>query len=276
MSNEKTTPKAPEAEPSSTPAGTTTGAASAEPTPKAPEPWRAGADSPEWARGKSAEEILGIAQNLVENFGRGTPVAERTGVAHDVQQPPAPATPGYDPEDYVKGSQLNEALKAALAQITPSLTQNAEQMASANYALVSRDDKYREVFTKYAPELQGLLVRVPKQNWTVDNLEMAAKLVRGNHVDELARDRARQLASEMETTIRSTGGGSAPVPASQNEASLKSDKLPADWRERAAKVGLDERTLDEFCFANDMTREQFFGQFSKTLVTQEIGKVRGL
>ena len=193
------------------------------------------------------------------------------------QPTPAAPPPGQlplDPQNYATGQDVTNAVAAAAQQFQPALERLAQQNAAATYRLVATDPRFSDVFAKYGPEVGQYLGNVPKAQWTVDILEGAAKLVRADHLDELARERANQIVQGMEPTIRPTGGGS--VPANPNpEMSLKSDKLPADWRDRAQKVGLDERTLDEFCFVNGMSREQFFKSFEKSLIV-EVGKIKGV
>jgi hypothetical protein len=239
------------------------------PAPSSPVPggtptavWRAGPEAPAWARGKTAEEIMAVTNNLMESVARPQAPA------------PAPATPAaIDPNAYMTGQDLLNAQSAALAQMQPAFQRLAEQNAAATYRLVATDPKHSEVFQKYGPEVTQYLAKVPKDNWTVDLIEGAAKLVKADHLDDLVRDRTHQALQNMEPTIRPTGGGATPGPTTP-DLSLKSDKLPTDWRDRAAKVGLTERELDEFCFANGMSREQFFQQFEKTAIAQ-VGTVKG-
>lgn len=186
---------------------------------------------------------------------------------------PAPAAPSYDPQAYTTGQDVENIVRATAQQFQPAIERLAEQTATAIYQNTSRDPRYTDVFQKYGPEVTQYLARIPRAQWTVDIVEGAAKLVRADHLDDLARERANQIVQGMEPTIRPSGGGAAPASPTP-DFSLKSEKLPTDWRERAAKVGLDERTLDEFCIANGMSREQFFGQFGKSLIV-EIGKVKG-
>ena len=248
------------------PSGTPTNAPAPSPPPS---PWRAGPNAPAWARDKTADEILGIANQLVEGLGRPSAPAPA-----QPMPPAAPvgAPPGYvDPTAYVTGQDLNNAVQAAANQFTPALQRLADQNAASTYRLVASDPRFTEVFQKYPQEIVNYLGRIPKAEWTVDIVEGAGKLVRADHIDELARERATQLVQTMEPTIRPTGGGATPVQPT-TDLSLKSDKLPQDWRERAAKAGLDERSLDEFCYANNISREQFFAQFGKGLIV-EIGRV---
>lgn len=248
-------------EPSSpAPGGTPTAA-------PAPEPWKAGPDAPAWARGKTADEIMRITDTLMQEVQQPAPA------------PPATApTPGQpiDPNAYATGQDVLNAQSAAVQQFTPTLQRLAQQNAALTVRHVATDPRFADVFQKYGPEVHAMIARVPVEQRTVDIVEGAAKLVKADHLEELSRERANQILQGMEPTIRPTGGGATP-PSPTPDLSLKSDKLPSDWRDRAAKVGLTERDLDEFCSGAGISREQFFQQFEKPggLIV-EIGKVKGV
>lgn len=253
--NTPATPAAPETPSSPTPPTTTPGV-------EAEYRYPNDATLPEWARGKSASEILAITQQLVNERVQGTPAPV---------QPQAPA-PAAGDDEYVTGRDLKAMRQAAESQFGSTLENIAAQNATTAYTIAKREHK--EMFSKYEPEIVQLLGRVPRNQWTLDVIENAVKFVRGNHVDEIAEEKARRLAAQMEPTIRSTGsGGSSPVPRSP-DLSLESDKIPAAWREHAKQAGIGERELQELCWANDMTPEAFFKQFESGMVTDAIHDVR--
>lgn len=227
---------------------------------------------PDWARGKTAAEILALTQQLVDDRVRGTQRQE----PQQQYQPPQ----GYQPtqqyqsnpgdEDYVTGKDLKALRQAAMAELQPHLQQVMNQNAAAAYRMAKRE--YADVFKKYEPEIVAVLGNVDRSQWSLDVIENAVKFVRGNHVDELAEEKARQLAAQMEPTIRSTGsGGSAPVSPAKPEHSLDSEKLPVAWRERAKRAGITEQEVQELCWATGITPEQFFKQFD--FVTDAVTEV---
>lgn len=186
-------------------------------------------------------------------------------------QPPAPQQPqGAQPwaaDDYVTGASLNQYAPRMIEQaMQPKLDDLYRMTADANLANVQRDNA--PIFARYGPEVYAKLATVPRNLWTVDNLKTIVNLVRVDHVDELALERARQLAAEMEPALRSTGAGAAPVAHNQPQHTLTSEAVPQEWRDRAAKVGLNEHALDEFCRANGMTREDYFKQFARQTITE--------
>src|SRR5207237_369510 len=119
------------------PSGTPTNAPA--PAPSPPSPWRAGPNAPAWARDKTADEILGIANQLVEGLGRPSAPAP---VQPMPPAAPVGAPPGYvDPTAYVTGQDLNNAVQAAANQFTPALQRLADQNAASTYRLVASDPR---------------------------------------------------------------------------------------------------------------------------------------
>lgn len=216
---------------SSTPPGTTVGA-----------PWRAPATAGKFA-GKTAEEVLGIAEALADMVqAGGAPAA-----------PAAPAAPSFNDDDYLTGAQV----KQLLATRQPD-TSGVELAASANVSIVR--SQYAALFAKYGPEIDAMIARVPQNLRTIDNLAQCVKLVRSDHLDEIVAEESTRRASEMAPTFRSTGSGAPPAPASR-EYSLESDKIDPEWKKRALANGVTESTVAEFCRGNDMTPEAFYKQF---------------
>lgn len=238
--------------------------------PMGPSPWTAPDNAPAWARGKTSDEILGIANQLYGTLeqavrGQGQPQQPQPAPAQQ-----APASPAFDPDGYLTGRDFERVAPQYVQQyIQPQIQQSFEMMADVNLANAKRE--HPDIFAKYGPEVLGYLSRLPKTGWTGQNLDMVVKLVKADHVDEMAREHATRLVAEMEPTLRSGGaGGANGVPISQPNAdyTLASAKIPTDWKERAAKVGLTENAVDEFCRANEMSRADFFRQFEQTAITE--------
>lgn len=227
--------------PLSTPPGSTAGSG-------APEAWRAPASSGRFA-GKSAEEVLGIAAalaDIVQNGNGGAPAPTPEPVAFDVAD-----------DEYVSGAQF----KRLMAERRPDNTA-VDLAASANVGITQQ--RFAQDFAKYGPEINAMIARVPAGMRTLDNLAQVVKMVQADHLDEIVRERANTLASNMEPTLRSNGAA-APLAPVVRDQSLESDKIPADWKQRALKAGVTERVVEEFCRANDMSPEAFYKQFDTPL-----------
>ncbi len=243
-----------------------TGAAPTSPTSVEPYRYPANENVPEWARGKTAAEVLSVAQGALNAFGR--PAAGTAMPASAAPQAPV-STQGIDDDAILTG---RDAKRLFEQFVSPSLANNVENTA-ANSLAVARSTHAKD-FERYGPEITQELAKVPKQYWTLDNVETVVTLIRGRHRDEYARELASQLAANMEPTIRPTGGGSGPVttqPSAQNP--FEGEHVPAEWRIRAKNAGINERTIQEFCQANDMSPEDFWKQFERSPMQPIVAEV---
>ena len=219
------------------------------------------ANVPEYLRGKTAADAAQLLQGLVEQVGRGVN-----------QAPVQPVTTTPADDDYTTGAQLRQAQQQALSQVSPWLQTVADQQATMSYNIAKRDQP--DIFKKYEPEIISVLQSVPRQNWTLDVIDRAVKLVKGSHVDEIAAEKVRALETTMHSTMRSTGrAGLSGESPTQETAEATLEKLPEKWRTHAQQVGISAQQLHEFCWANDITPDEFFKQFEKGLVTDAIADV---
>ena len=246
--------------PSSTPPSTGDGATPGG-TPTPPTPWRAPETADPAFRGKSAEEILGIAQTLygvAQRFNQQGVVAPAA---------PAPAAPASIPQpiqddDFVTGGAVRQYVDQAARGFQPVLQQTLQQTAAMAHAFARQ--QHADAFQRFGPEIEAELSRIPVEMRNLDNITTIVDVVRGRHWRELAEEKARELAASIAPTLRSNGNG---LPGSGGPASttptLQSDKIPDAWRQKAQAVGLDDAAIADFCRANGMTTQQFYDQFSK-------------
>ena len=172
-------------------------------------------------------------------------------------------------DDFLTGRQAKELLSRLQQQVNQPNPNVVNLAASASLGIIQQ--KYARDFAKYGPEIQATLTNVPKEQWTLDTLERVVKFVRSDHITDLAREELERLQGEMAPTMRSTGGaGSGLSPQTNNDRTLQSEKIDAGWRERAAKAGLTEQQLDDFCAKNDMTRDQFFRSFEGKVLSDAV------
>lgn len=195
----------------------------------------------------TSEQILGIAEVLVTERPQPEPAAPAVNTAPQ----------GFDfaDDDYISGKQLRDTL----GRFVPQQNTAVELAASANVGLVRQ--MHAQDFARFGREIENRIAQVPAHLRTLDNLQMVVKMVRSDHVDEIAHERAQQLVSSMDPTLRSTGNGAPPVPASR-ENTLDADTIPSEWKRRALAAGITDRTVEEFCRSNDMTPAQFYKQFA--------------
>ena len=222
-----------------------------------------------WARGKTGPEVVAIAGQLEGVVQRYVTTGSQTAPA---SSPVANGQNGqpFAESEYVSGAQLNSQAPRLIAEgIAPHIAQMNEQLAGM--ALDRVKDQFRDEFARYGPEIYGHLSTLDKKSgvWTVDNLTRVVKLVRADHVDEIVRDKLN-ASSPMEPALRSTGAAPIPVvPPSQIDVSVKSEQIPSDYRDKLVKAGITDATMDEFCRANNMTRESFIQMIAKNQTITE-------
>ncbi len=258
--------------------------------PSIPEAWRAPATAPAWAAGKTPEELLGIAgpaMEMLEKFNLSGRVMSQpsnnqtvNGYAQQPQngyantqngygQPQLPQNP--DPNDYPTWAQLQSYFQQqAQQQVAPEMNRMYENQASVNLQMLRNQPQYKTVFDKYGPEFHTEVARLPAAARSLDNLQTVADLIRGRHVEEIARERAAELAATTPPTMRPNGfAGSSGAPPTDNGQSLQSDAIPAAWKQRALEQGLTDESIAEFCRANNQTPAQFYAMLNKTRVVTD-------
>lgn len=256
------------ASPTSTPpSGTATSGTQTGATPSAPEPWRAPPSSGRWA-GMTAEQVLAHTVQLENEHGQMYGLLQQL----TPKAPPAPSAPTLADDDFATGAQVRGYLDQRAAQFQQSFGQSAEQAASVARGLVEQQDP--EPFKRWGGEIDLLLKNVPKQNWTLDAVRQAVRIVKADHVDELAAEKAERLAAERIPTMRSNGGAGTGSGPSTTFAGLDDAAIPDHWKRSAAAVGLSERELQEFCALNNMTPDQFVAQFKQGNILTAVSETR--
>lgn len=216
----------------------------------------------------TAEQVLAHTQQLENEH------AQMYGLLQQQLAPKGPATPAYQPpadDDFTTGAQVKGYIDARAQQFQQTFGQSAEQAASVARGLVEMQDP--DPFKRWGTEIDALLRNVPRERLTLDAVRQAVRIVKADHVDELAAEKAERLATERIPTMRSNGGagtGSSPTTL----AGLDSPDIPEFWKRSAAAVGLGERELREFCAANNMTPEQFVGQFKQGNILTAVNESR--
>lgn len=208
-------------------------------------------------------------ENALRSFVQtGPPAPTQQQQQQQFQQPVNPQQPVGD-QDWVTGADMRREAQG-YRQTFQQDFQSVVEMGAQN-ALAYVKAEFPDAFAKYGPTIYSNLATITdKRSWNVDNLRKLVKYSLADHVDEIAGEKAQRLAAEMVGTLRSTGVASLPVASNQPDATLKSDKLPSDWKKRAADAGLDERSLDAFLAAQSMSREAFFAQFDNKGVITEV------
>lgn len=211
-------------------------------------------DPRSWARGKTAEELLNAGSQMYD--GLNTLATMQTQQPYQTpRQQDDFAMP--DDNDVVDGKTFKAAL-GAMQGTAYSTQQNQQQLAQMSLGMVRNQNA--KVFGKYGPEIMVEINKLPVTMWTVDNLDMAVQLVRGRHIEELAEERARELAGNVTLSARSNGT------AASDGLTLESDQLPPDYRDRLNKAGVTLDMVERFCVANNMTKAEWFKNAGRSAI----------
>ena len=221
-----------------------------------------------WARGKTADEVLNIAGQLEQSLQH---------VVTNGQPPQAPIRNeapanqnGFTEGEYVKGEDLNRMAPAIVdARVDSRVAGINEQLASI--ALSTIKSEYASDFANYGPEIYGHLSRLNKSAgaWTVDNLRYVVKMVRADHVEEIVSARLRDASTSQEPALRSTGAAPVSPAPLATDFSVQSAQLPPEFREKLAKAGITDATMQEFCRVNNMTVQDYFTMVTRGHVITE-------
>ena len=217
------------------------------------------AEPPRWVAGqhssfagRSAEEILGIAEAQAAMLAR--PV--------QVQVPQQMSRFDLDiaDEDYVDGKRLKQ-LVSRFANNPNTVDYGARQQA-AGALLATVEMRRSEEFKRWGMEIRQELVKLDPGNWTLDNLNIVVDIVKSRHIDELAAEKAQRLVSESHPTIRSgTGGTGSGVPYKQQN--MDSEGVPREWAQAAKAAGISEQQIWEFCQAAGISEQQYYTDLIK-------------
>jgi len=236
-------------------------------TPAPTSEWRAGPGSP--FAGKTADEILGIAT------GQAYALEQANQMLGKFNQPPAePPRSRFDldiaDDQYIEGRQLKQIVHSLVNQ-SPQDPVARNLAASALYTNIRT--QFSEDFKKWGSEIDAEIRKLPVDYWTYDALNTIVKMVRANHLDEIAAEKAQRLLQEQHPTIRSGSGGSGSGPQYNNTRTLDSDTLPQGWVTQARARGIDEATVREFCEMTGQTPEQYLAEVEK--YGKNAGVIRG-
>lgn len=233
------------------------------------------ASIPEWARGKTADEILKAAQTY-RDAALAVPVApaapppqkpatyEMT-TQNTQPQPPDPQLMYSEPARYQQEMLAYQNAQLA-AQMQSFAAPMIQQQAAFAKAEARRAAKLPMVWDKYASEIEAQMQNVPVQARTQEAWEMAAKLVAADHMDEIAQARAETLAARADT---GTVGADGNMPAGSRIASdpltqLFLDNDPAVARLKS--IGKNADDAKRAASAMGLTVEQYAEMLKKSSV----------
>lgn len=263
-------------------------------------------DAPSWARGRTVSDLIQNTQSLIDSIGSGdvqgaSPQTNQSGQnvgaqrqqwqqaqqsvqqnAPSAQQPTQqPSVNPPHPDLYYENEQeyyrrLNEWQKQATQQQVQQLGQPVlQQNAQTARELSKRDPKLSDVWERYEPEVMKYIQNVPVQNRTKDAWDMAAKLVKADHMDEMVAqqaERQRSRSGSAPVTGRPSGSpdtGREPV---YNDAIEKFYDSDHPYVKRCREQGITEAKLRERAAAMGLGPEEFVENITgQNLITSPTG-----
>lgn len=208
---------------------------------------------PDFLVGKTAEEAATIAQQLYQAMVRGDTVpapqaAQQMPQPQPWQQPPAagPQAPTQEEWDMNPQAAAQKYIDyVQKTQFQPEMQRRDVALGQTARALMAQ--KYADEFKRWGPEIDLMLQTVDPAYRTVDTVEQAVKIVRANHIDEIAEERARAaMERQLESgTLLRPGTQPTGTPAPSG-IDLKSAELPDNYARVLQRYRIDEATLDEF------------------------------
>lgn len=225
--------------------------------------YTAGNGVPDWAVGKTAAEVLGLAvkQNEIISgmpaYSAGQP-KEVTGNEKPWQQyvpnsGMAAAMPTDDEWVATPQKAFEKALDANVASrfapMFEGMAASIAQGARAQAAIV-----HAKAFEKYGPEIDNEVAKVPIGQRTVDLYRYAVDIVRGRHVDDVVEERVRERMAGLPGAERSTGGASG---AAASSGLLDWEKLPPTVKDKWQRAGITEAEIREDCAKWGIRPEKF-------------------
>ena len=211
--------------------------------------------APSYLQGKNEQEAIDLVANLVKtatNMANNQSM-QQTQTQTSVQDPIQQTQVGLpDPDLMLTDSEAyqRQLVAALTAQQQQNLAVQAQPIfnAQAETALfMSKSDKaLTEVWESYGPEIEMQVAQIPTHLRTKAIYDQAAKLVKGNHVDEIAEKQAQIKYDAMLNAnpgVESANSSGGFVDANLNAGSNAWDKISQSEIGRAQLNLMDKRTL---------------------------------
>lgn len=231
---------------------TTTSSAATE-QPRTPDGRYAADHRVTWLRGKTMDEVAALSDQMYAELVKRQPAAPAAA--------PAPATNGTAglPTDDLWLTNPTAAGQMLLAharqnEFAPAFANMAQQLGATAREVVKRD--YADDFRKWGPEIDLYINQMDPQYRTIDNITKVVGVVRGNHIDEIAAERAQAKLNEMlnaGTVIRSGGAPNGTATAMPGAAvDFTKAELPAEYARTLSRYGVTSEKLDEFLLKTEV------------------------
>lgn len=225
-----------------------------------PEPFRYGtsSDVPTWAQGRTADEILKTASDLYAALQRGetasAPASSGVDVSNFNTQSVNDMTPSSggsggddvdpnllysDPAAFTQRlrDSIRREMRSEMQQAAGSLTTPLASMAKHQ---AMQNPKRKLTWEKYGPEIETIVARLPEHARARPEIwDEAARMVAGEHVDELAQAKAEEIIRRGSDSGMLPSQGGPPAPSGSGSSGSPLAKL-FDARDPAVKGFIDD------------------------------------
>jgi hypothetical protein len=233
---------------------------------------------PAWAQGKTADEILNIATQAVGvvNSYASAPAAPAPYTQNVPSEPMAPTPPDPElaysnPAEWARAQQrwsdyqMQAQFAAASAPVLAQLAETAREL--------SRSGQYRDAWQRWEPEIELKLAGIPMSQRNKALYDQAAALVRADHFEEIARERATQLVAQGAGTERGSPIGGEPRPA--DDPLVEAFESGHPFFERAKTNGMTPAAIRKFCEQTGTSVTEYIENATRgTVLTTPNGFVR--
>ena len=212
-------------------------------------------DLPTWALGRTGPEVAQLGNTFYQQALTGQPQQQPQQPAQQPQQQPQYQAPPQQlqqsqvPPRPTQDDWLANPAEASAAenlyhyqtQVQPQMQGMQQNNAAMARQIVSGEE--RDAFDRWGPEIDMYIMKTDPQMQNVQNLRMIVRMVKGEHIDELTKERAEAEANRIIEERVTAGaislpggtGGSAPA---QNVLDFNVDDLPLNYRELLQSEGL--------------------------------------
>lgn len=214
-----------------------------------PNDWRI-----EWQRNKTADEVANLSNQMYAELVRRQP-APASAPAPTNGAPTGVTMPTDDQWLTQPGVAAQQVLQYARnTEFAPALANMANQLGVTAREVIRM--RYPDEFRKWGPEIDLYINQMDAQYRNVDNLDKVVGMVRANHIDEIAAERAQKRLDEMiasGTVLRPGAAPNGPGTAAPGAAiDLAKSGLPDNYARLLQRYGVTSETLDEFLMKTDV------------------------
>jgi hypothetical protein len=252
---------------------------------------------PTWAVGKTADEVLALAQQAVgvlqsASYQQSQPAQPASQGAYSLNvqgngagaganagapQAPDPELAYQNPTEYARqyDRYSDWRMQQQLAQVGAPVYQQLADMAREQ----SRTGAHADVWRRWEPEVEIKLAGIPHASRNRALYDQAAALVKADHVEELARERMEALAGAgaPATERAGTAGGAAAGTGANSAGDPLADAFASGlpFFERAKQNGLTPDRVRQFLASTGQTAEEYIANAKRgTVVVTQEGFVR--